>query len=167
MKKTLAFLFCLLILSIHCSHCLAYKEIALLRVIALITKRASCQVNYFSPEPLPSGEMRNWKKKMYVLIVCIREIMAASSPQSREKIHSMGSFCKKEKGSPPLSCSCLGLHLAFSLSLSGMIISGLTPKTRKSWTEKPKQRIWLPSSILWGHLCIQLLVPLMFAMKIS
>lgn len=49
---------------------------------------ASCQVNYFSSEQLPPDEKGN--KKMNVLIVYIREIIAASSPHSREKIHSEG-----------------------------------------------------------------------------
>lgn len=121
-KKALAFLFCLLILTIHCSHFLAYNEIELLRVITLITKLqmnkgASCQVNYFSPEQLSPGEMGDWKKKcMFWLCVPQKSWLPAALNPGRK--FTVWVHCKKEKGSPPLSCSCLGLHLAISLSLS-------------------------------------------------
>lgn len=69
------------------------------------SKDIEYQVNYFFPEQLTPGEKGSWKKKMYVLIVSIRDIIAACSPCSRGKIHSVDLSKGRRKGHLP----CLAL----------------------------------------------------------
>lgn len=115
---------------------------------------ASCHVNDFSPEQLPPGETENWKKCMFWLYVSEKLWPPAALNPGRKFI--MWVYRKEEEKITSsillLSGPALGILI---LSLSRMVISDLAPKVRKSWTEKT---IWIPSSILWGLLCVQLLV---------
>lgn len=70
------------------------------------SKDIEYQVNYFFPEQLTPGEKGSWKKKKkYVLIVSIRDTIAACSPRSRGKIHSVDLSKGRRKGHLP----CLAL----------------------------------------------------------
>lgn len=116
-----------------------------LKVIVLISKLKASTESIMSSELLlprsnllVKGELK--KKKMYVLIVYIREIIAAGSLCSREEIHSV-ALSKGRRGHLP----CLALVWACTWhphSLSHKWLS-LTPKKGKKldWNNPNKQNL--------------------------
>lgn len=73
---------------------------------------------------------------------CVYQRNYSCQQPSLQGANSQCGFIKrKEKGSPPRPCSCLGLHLAFS-SLLGIIILDLTAnRKRLDWKSPNKQNL--------------------------